>query len=257
MSFDIVIPVRFHSSRLPGKVLLEIEGKPMVEHVFGQACKSGAVHVVVATDDSRIAQVCEGFGAEVCMTQVSHPSGTERLVEVVEARGYDDDQVVVNVQGDEPLIPPENIDQVAQLLVDNPDVGMATLQEPIRSVDELFDPHVVKVVSNESGEAVYFSRAAIPWDREAFGDDVSLVKSLPKHCVFFRHVGLYAYRVGFLKQYSAWPASGLESVECLEQLRVLFHGEKILVGTAEVSPYGGVDTEADLKKVRAYFKRLR
>ena len=247
MSFRVVIPARHASTRLPGKPLLDIVGKPMVQHVYERACESGAAHVVVATDDHRIADVVRGFGGEVCMTDASHRSGTERLAEVVSILGLADDEIVVNLQGDEPLMPPKLLKQVADNLAGHESVPMATLCTRIHTAAELFDPHVVKVLTDSQGYALYFSRAVIPWDRDAFA---VTTEELPENAEHYRHLGIYAYRAGFIREYVSWPACRLEAMESLEQLRVLWHGRRIHVATAFETPGPGVDTPSDLEKVR-------
>lgn len=252
MSFTVIIPARFASSRLPGKPLMDIAGKPMIQHVYEQACKSAASDVIVATDDERIQTVAEAFGARVCMTAADHESGTDRLQEVVTQLGYDDDQVIVNVQGDEPLIPPANIDQVAELLLASPDAGIATLSESIQSVEELFDPNAVKVVTNANASALYFSRSPLPWARDhfnAFGGE--LPAQLPANSDFQRHIGIYGYRVGLLHKFVSWPPAPIELAESLEQLRAMWNGVDIKVLEAIEPPPAGVDTQADLERVRA------
>jgi len=250
MSFTVIIPARYASSRLPGKPLLDIAGKPMIQHVYEQAKKSAAQRVVVATDDSRIFEVAQGFGAEVIMTSADHPSGTDRLEEVVQKLGLQDDERVVNVQGDEPLVPPSLINQVAKNLADNPDAGISTLCEQIEQVDLVFNPNVVKVVFNQQGFANYFSRAPIPWARESFGEHKQQ-NILPEGADYFRHIGIYAYKVSFLKNYVTWPPSMTEKVECLEQLRALSNGVGIHVELALETPPAGVDTAEDLERLRS------
>ncbi|MEQ6918299.1 3-deoxy-manno-octulosonate cytidylyltransferase [Halomonas aquatica] len=245
-SFIAVIPARHASSRLPGKPLAEIAGEPMVAHVWRRAGESGASRVVVATDDERIRDALVPIGAEVVMTRADHPSGTDRLAEVAERLGLSDDAVLVNVQGDEPLIPPVLIDQVAARLFDDPEASIATLAEPISDVETLFNPNAVKVVRALSGRALYFSRAPIPWDRDAFASRPEMLET----DAWLRHIGLYAYRVGFLADYRDWPPSPLERLEQLEQLRALHHGHAIQVALARVPHPAGVDTEEDLVRVR-------
>ena len=254
MSFIVVVPARYQSSRLPGKVLAEIAGKPMIQWVVEKAKASGAKQVIVATDNEQVAKVVESFGAEVCRTREDHQSGTERLAEVVETYNFDDDQVIVNVQGDEPFIPIENIAQVASNLANQTQARMATLAMPIDAVDEAFNPNAVKVVTDKDGYALYFSRSTIPYDRNAFlGKDT--VDSIGDF--YLRHIGIYAYRAGFIKDYVSWPASELEQVESLEQLRVLWQGEKIHVAPAKKRlPVEGVDTPEDLEKARTFAKTL-
>jgi len=245
--FIAVVPARFGSSRLPGKPLLDIAGEPMVAHVWRRASKSQASRVVVATDDDRIRDAMLPYGADVVMTRDDHPSGTDRLAEVVEQLGLDDETLVVNVQGDEPLIPPVLIDQVAHRLADDPDAAMATLAEPITDVDTLFNPNVVKVVRSLQGRALYFSRAPIPWDREHFTRQPNLLET----DAWLRHIGIYAYRAGFLAAYQDLPTSMLEQLEQLEQLRALQHGYAIQVALASAVNPAGVDTQEDLARVRA------
>ncbi len=250
MSFTVVIPARHGSTRLPGKPLLDIAGKPMVQRVWEQACQSGAEQVIIATDDDRIARVAEAFGATVCMTSPEHPSGTDRLQEVATALAVADTHVLVNVQGDEPLIPAEVIDQVAGNLLAHADAGMATLSAPINTAEELCNPNAVKVISNAAGMAVYFSRAPIPWPRDAFSTEPFV---LPPGGHWQRHIGIYAYRAAFLHRYVGWEPAPLEQLERLEQLRALYHGESIHVAVASEVVPGGVDTEADLQQVRARY----
>ena len=247
MPFKGIIPARYASSRLPAKPLLEIGGKPMLQHVYERAVASGAESVVVATDDERIQKAVDHFGGQVCMTSTEHRSGTERLAETAELMAYDDDTVVVNLQGDEPLIPSGLVSQVANDLEQHPGADVATLSTRIHTAAELFDPHVVKLVTDSNGFALYFSRASIPWDRDAFS---VTTEELPDAAVHYRHLGLYAYRAGYLKRYVQQPHCELEQMEALEQLRVLWHGGRIHVGIAEEVPGPGVDTEADLEHVR-------
>lgn len=241
MSFIVVIPARFSSTRLPGKPLADIHGKPMIRWVVEQAQKSAAARVVVATDDKRIKRALADSGAEICMTRADHDSGTERLAEVVEQLGLSPNDIVVNVQGDEPLLPPALIDQVAATLA-NSEAPMATLATPLTELAQLHDPNVVKLVKNSAGNALYFSRAAIPFTRD----------SEPALTDCRRHIGIYAYRAGFIRRYLSLSASPLEVSEKLEQLRVLWHGESIAVADACEAPLLGVDTEADLIAVRRY-----
>jgi len=248
MSYTIIIPARYSSTRLPGKPLLEIGGVTMIQRVWEQAKKSKAVRVVIATDDQKIYQAAESFGAEVCMTSSAHPSGTDRLQQVVSELSLDDEHIVVNVQGDEPLIPPDVIDQVADNLAAATDADIATLCEAIESVAELSDPNAVKVVMDKAGLALYFSRAAIPWPRDY---SMSGGEVLPDSHSWFRHIGIYAYRVKFLHQYVSWEPAPLEQIEQLEQLRALHNGVRIHVGRAKLSVPGGVDTQQDLDAVRA------
>jgi 3-deoxy-manno-octulosonate cytidylyltransferase (CMP-KDO synthetase) len=246
-AFTVVIPARYASTRLPGKPLQDIGGKPMIQHVWEQARRSAAERVVVATDDARIVEACQGFGAEVVLTRVDHNSGTDRLAEVATQLGLAGDAIVVNVQGDEPLIPPAIIDQVAANLAAHPEAGIATLAEPIGEVQALFNPNVVKVVTDLNGLALTFSRAPLPWARDAFARDRD---SLPAGVPYRRHIGIYAYRAGFLHDFVAWGPCWLEDAECLEQLRALWHGVRIHVADALEAPAAGVDTAEDLERVR-------
>ncbi|EPW3766635.1 3-deoxy-manno-octulosonate cytidylyltransferase [Vibrio fluvialis] len=243
MSFTVVIPARYQSTRLPGKPLADIAGKPMVQWVYEQAMQAGAERVIIATDDVRVEQAALAFGGTVCMTSPDHQSGTERLAEVVKLMGIEDDHIIVNVQGDEPFIPPSIIRQVADNLAAS-QAPMATLAVEISHEDEVFNPNAVKVVTDKDGYALYFSRATIPWDRDNFAKDKTVVQPL------MRHIGIYAYRAGFINTYIQWPASQLEKIECLEQLRVLWYGEKIHVAVAFEAPPAGVDTPEDLDAVR-------
>lgn len=244
--FKVVIPARYGSSRLPGKPLRRLAGRPMIEHVHERALQSGAQAVVVATDDARIEAVVRDFGGTVCMTEPEHQSGTDRLGEVVRRLGWADDTIVVNLQGDEPLMPPALIEQVATDLALHSPAGIATACAPIGTTAELFDPHVVKVVTDGGGFALYFSRAPIPWDREAFA---VTNEELPTGLQHFRHIGLYAYRASFLKQYSELGPCPIERAEALEQLRALWHGISIHVAHAVQLPGPGVDTEQDIARV--------
>jgi len=248
VSFSVIIPARFAATRLPGKPLLDIVGKPMIQHVFERAKESGASRIVIATDDAHIEQAARGFGAETCLTSKEHQSGTDRIAEVVEKLQLDDEHIVVNLQGDEPLMPAAVIHQVAENLAECTDASMSTVCTPITTSAELFDPHVVKVVKDRAGLALYFSRASIPWDREAFANTAEV---LPDNGEHFRHIGLYAYRAGFLRDYAQWSPCPLEQTESLEQLRALWHGHRIHVAEAVEVPQAGVDTEKDLNLVRA------
>lgn len=246
--FTVVIPARYASSRLPGKPLQDIAGKPMVQHVWQQAKKSSAARVVIATDDLRILEACQAFGAEVVLTRVDHNSGTDRLAEVALQLGLAADAIVVNVQGDEPLIPPAIIDQVAANLAAHAEAQIATLAEAITDVETLFNPNAVKVVADVNGLALTFSRAPLPWARDAFALGR---EQLPAQVPYRRHIGIYAYRAGFLQDFVAWGPCWLEDTECLEQLRALWHGVRIHVADALESPPAGVDTLEDLQRVRA------
>lgn len=252
MSFTVVIPARYSSSRLPGKPLADIHGKPMIQYVYERAQASGAAEVVVATDDERIKQAVKAFGGHVMMTSPEHRSGTERLAEVIDLLALADDEVVVNVQGDEPQIPPQIIRQVAENLASQRNAPMATLAVPMDSVDEVFNPNAVKVVLDGSGYALYFSRAPIPYDREQFMAKPNAAIELAQG--YLRHIGIYAYRAGFIHRYAEWEASPLEQLESLEQLRVLWYGERIHVAQAIAEPPSGIDTPDDLERVREALK---
>ncbi|WNO11260.1 3-deoxy-manno-octulosonate cytidylyltransferase [Teredinibacter sp. KSP-S5-2] len=250
MKYTVIIPARFQSSRLPGKPLADIAGKPMIQRVYESASASDAEQIIVATDNQKVFDTVKGFGGEVCMTSETHESGTDRLQEVAAQYHFDEEHIVVNVQGDEPLIPAAVINQVARNLDSNPDVSAATLSESITNKTVLFDPNCVKVVADKNGRACYFSRAPIPWVRDAFAEGA---ESLPDSPLFQRHIGIYAYRVGMLNRFVQWPIGGLESLEKLEQLRILENGENIHVQEAcEVVP-GGVDTPEDLIRIQAEF----
>ena len=254
MSFAVVIPARYASSRLPGKPLLDIAGKPMVVHVAERAQASGAQTVCIATDDERILRAAQAHGHDAVMTRSDHASGTDRLAEVVQLRGWDPQRIVVNVQGDEPRIAPELIREVAQALAAHAQADMSTAAHPIRTAAELFDPNCVKVVLGRDGQALYFSRASIPWARDAFARDRGRV---PEGLPVYRHIGLYAYRCAFLRDYAQLAAPAIERFEALEQLRALWHGYRIAVTITECSPEPGVDTPEDLETVRQLFTGAR
>lgn len=244
----VVIPARYASTRLPGKPLLDIAGQPMVVRVMERARQSGAERIVVATDDARIYDTVLAFGAEAVMTRADHPSGTDRLAETIALLGLPDDAIVMNVQGDEPLMPPALIRQVADALVIHPSASMATACHVITRREDFTNPNIVKVVTDQEGMALYFSRAPIPWPRDAMQEkSTAPVKAL-------RHIGIYAYRAGFVTRYAQWPACPLEQTESLEQLRALWQGEKIAVVEADEAPTAGVDTPEDLERVRQIFK---
>ena len=245
MSFKVVIPARYASSRLPGKPLLDIAGKPMVIRVSEQARKSGAEAVVIATDFDKIVQVAQEHHVDAVMTRVDHQSGTDRIAEVAQNLNWDNDDIVVNVQGDEPLIDPALIQEVALTLAHSRDAMMATACHAIHDEASMLNPNVVKVVMDADGNAMFFSRAPIPYPR-----DEAHKQSLKAH----RHIGIYAYRVGFLKQYAELSVTQLEQIESLEQLRVLHHGYKIAITVTDHAPATGVDTQADLDYVRSVFQ---
>ena len=246
-AFKAVIPARYASSRLPGKPLADIAGSPMVVHVARRAQESGAGEVVVATDDARVQSAVAAYGIVVEMTDPAHPSGTDRIAEVALRRGWPDDTVVVNVQGDEPLIAPGLISGVAALLQTG-DADIATAAHPLHDIAQFMDPNVVKVVCDERGHALTFSRAPIPWPRDDFARDRTC---LPAGLPALRHIGIYAYTVRYLRQHGGLAMTALERFECLEQLRALGWGFRISVHTIEQAPVPGVDTEADLQRVRA------
>ena len=248
--FYAIIPSRMKSTRLPDKPLKDIAGRPMVVRVAERAALSGAADVVVATDHEAIFQACERFGVKAIMTSPEHPTGTDRLAETVEKMGLPDEEIVVNVQGDEPLIPPEIVSEVADLLASHPECGIATAAHPIDSIEEFMSPNVVKVVRDVNGNAITFSRAPIPWPRDVFKTDSS---HLPEGFKPLRHIGLYAYRVGFLKQYPKWKQAPIEALESLEQLRALWYGVKIAVAILPGALPAGVDTQEDLERVREAF----
>ncbi|MEX1032228.1 MAG: 3-deoxy-manno-octulosonate cytidylyltransferase [Cellvibrionaceae bacterium] len=246
-SFSVIIPARYASTRLPGKMLAQIGGKPMIQHVYERARQSHAERVAVATDDQKIVEVVKAFGGHVYLTSKDHESGTDRLQEAASLMALGDDDIVVNVQGDEPLIPPAVIDQVASNLATDAGASVATLCEKITDVGTLRDPNAVKVVRDDSNRALYFSRAPIPWPRDQFADGGAVGGSVE---MAYRHIGIYAYRVKLLHKFVHWPVAPLEAIEKLEQLRVLWQGETIRVDEASVTVPVGVDTAEDLAYVR-------
>lgn len=247
VSFRVVIPARLGSTRLPRKVLLDLGGKPVVQHVWETACASGAREIVIATDSEEVASVCRGFGADVALTSVSHASGSDRADEVARTRGWEAEGILVNLQGDEPRMPPALVQQVARLLAENAGAQLASLCHPLVDLAEWLDPNVVKVVMSAAGDALYFSRAPIPWLRD--GSTRELPR-LPEGYAY-RHIGLYAYRIAALARFSALPPAPLERIEALEQLRALHHGLRLRMGVTTHIPPRGVDTEADLAALRA------
>ncbi|PWT74456.1 MAG: 3-deoxy-manno-octulosonate cytidylyltransferase [Proteobacteria bacterium] len=250
MSFVVVIPARYASSRLPGKPLLDIAGKPMVVHVAERARASGAREVWIATDDARIQEAVTAHRHGCVLTDARHPSGTDRIAEVARIKQWPEDTVVVNVQGDEPRIAPQLIREVAQVLEQRSEAVMSTACHAIQRASVAFDPNSVKVVLDADSNALYFSRATIPWARDAFAEGQ---RSLPADMPMYRHIGIYAYRCGFLARYTALPAPAVERLEALEQLRALWHGYKISVVVTDLAPEAGVDTAADLEAVRRLF----
>jgi 3-deoxy-manno-octulosonate cytidylyltransferase (CMP-KDO synthetase) len=251
--YKIVIPARFGSSRLPGKPLINLAGKPMIQHVYERAQATGIEDIVIATDDVRIFDVAQGFGAQVLMTSVDHENGTDRIAEVAQKMKWLDSDVIVNLQGDEPLIPQALIELTAQGLLKNPQAGMSSLCAPIEHANDVFDPNVVKAVLDNNGFALYFSRAAIPWDRELYKNGQSEVT---KQSAVYRHIGMYGYRVSFLKQYKNMEVTALERAESLEQLRALSYGIKIHMTVIDQPPGHGVDTSEDATRVEALLKTL-
>lgn len=249
MSFSVIIPARFGSSRLPGKPLLDICGQPMIQRVWQQACRSNARQVVIATDDERIRDACRQFGAEVVMTATEHQSGTDRLEEVARKLALPEDHSVINVQGDEPMMPPQLINQVAGNLERFKEAAAATLCERLDDPSQVGNPNIVKVVFDKDGYAHYFSRAPIPWFRDGWTETSGDLS--PR--TWFRHIGIYGYRAGLLRRFVSWGPAPLERVESLEQLRILHHSEKLHVDEAVCPLPGGVDTQADLERVRRQF----
>ena len=248
MSFTVIIPARMASTRLPNKPLADIAGKPMIVRVAERALLSGALQVIVATDHLSVVDACQRHGLDARMTRGDHPSGTDRIAEVAAAAGLPNDAVIVNVQGDEPLMDPVLINACAAQITR--DVPMATIAHPISDSTDVFNPNVVKVVLDAAGHALMFSRAPLPWDRDAFANDS---RQVPSGYQALRHIGMYAYRQDFLQRYPRLPVAPLEQVEALEQLRVLWHGYRIAVHVTDDAPPGGVDTPEDLARVRQLF----
>jgi 3-deoxy-manno-octulosonate cytidylyltransferase (CMP-KDO synthetase) len=246
MPFHVIIPARFGASRLPGKPLLDVAGRPLIQWVWDCARASGAASVIVATDDARIRSVAAGFGADVAMTSADHVSGTDRIAEVARARGLPPEAIVINLQGDEPLMPPAVPARVAAALIEHPECGIATAAAPVASAAEFLDPSCVKVLRSLGGEALYFSRASVPWPRDtaAAGGPGDFSRA-------FRHIGIYGYRVRSLLEFAGWRPTPLETTEKLEQLRALEHGMRIHVVALQEAPPAGVDTPEDLEAVRA------
>ncbi len=250
LSFKVVIPARFASTRLPGKPLLDISGKPMVIRVAEQAAMSGAQQIIIATDHQPIVEAAKANGFDACMTRADHVSGTDRIAEVSMQQGWPDDTIVVNVQGDEPLIPPQLISAVAQHLHDHSDCAIATACHPIHDEAPMRNPNIVKAVLNKHGNALYFSRAPVPWPRDAYAKG----EPLPTEVAVLRHIGIYAYRASFLKAYGQLAPAPIEQAESLEQLRALYHGYQIGVTITPDAPPSGVDTEQDLHTARRIFE---
>ena len=248
MSFIVIIPARMASTRLPDKPLADIAGKPMVVRVAERAALSNASRVIVATDHPMVVAACEQAGVEVRMTRADHPSGTDRIAEIAADLPLSDDAVIVNVQGDEPLIDPELINACAERV--NASTPMATAAHPVHQIAEVFNSNVVKVVLDAKGDALMFSRAPLPWHRDGFARDTH---SMPPHYTPLRHIGIYAYRRDFLLRYPKLAVSPLETIEALEQLRVLWHGHRIAVHLVDEAPAAGIDTPEDLERVRKHF----
>ncbi|OEZ33867.1 3-deoxy-manno-octulosonate cytidylyltransferase [Francisella endosymbiont of Amblyomma maculatum] len=245
-NIHIVIPARLKSTRLPNKMLADIAGKPMIQRVYEQVAKSKFDSIIIATDSQEIKDVAESFGTKVVLTRADHESGTDRIAEAVSKLGFTDEDIVVNVQGDEPLIPVENIEQVVQLLIDKPEAVVSTLCEKITDVEDIYNHNNVKVVFDKNNYALYFSRASIPFER-GFSEDQQVSIS-----EFFRHIGIYTYRVAFLKHYAELTVSPIEKYEALEQLRVLYNGYKIAIAQSSKSTPTGVDTPQDLEKIKRF-----
>lgn len=251
--FRIVIPARYESTRLPGKPLVDIGGMPMIKHVYQRALETNADSILIATDDERIAEVCQGFNAEVFISNKDHQSGTERIAEVISEYEYADNDIIVNLQADEPFLPASLLNQVASTLSDQTDAPMASLYIPLETHSDVFNSNIVKVVMDKNGYALYFSRAAIPWIRGVFDkqdkNDFDLT-------LFNRHIGVYAYYAWFVKQYITLPLSPIEHPACLEQLRVLWNGYKIKLSGAEQVPGQEINTAEDLAKAREIYKKM-
>ena len=251
MHFTVVIPARYAAQRLPGKPLVDLHGRPLILHVCQRAQTSGAAQVIVATDDERVRAACVAAKVDAQMTSGQHTSGTDRIAEVAQQRGWADDEIVVNLQGDEPLMPPADIEQAASLLHGRTGADVSTLCTPIHDLDEFLSPNVVKVTADQTGRAMYFSRAPIPWNRDGAAVGIASQK---QYQGALRHIGIYAYRVGALKRLAAMPPSELEQIEKLEQLRALWLGMTIVVDVARQMPGPSVDTPEDLKRVAALMK---
>lgn len=239
-AFTVIIPARFGASRLPGKPMLDLAGMPVIQHVIDRALESGATRVVVATDDTRIEQTAIDGGAQAVLTRADHESGTDRITQAAQILGLPDDEIIINVQGDEPDMPPELIRQMADALADNTAITMCTACTPITDIDIIHDPGVVKVVRDKNDFALYFSRAPIAFDRDGLGE-----------FAYRRHLGIYAYRTNYLTEFSNTKACALEQAEKLEQLRALYRGDRLYCPDAIKSPGIGIDTEADIKRARA------
>ena len=251
MAFTVIIPARLKSSRLPDKPLADICGEPMVVRTARRAALSGADRTIVAVDDRAVLDVVEAAGFEAVLTRADHPTGTDRLSEVVEHLGLADDEIVVNLQGDEPVMPPYVLEQVAAVLEEHPESQMATAAHPITDIESFMNPNVVKVVLDAEGHAITFSRAPVPWPRDAFREDKT---KLPENLGALHHIGLYAYRAGFLRRFPTLEQAPLEKTESLEQLRALYYGDRISVMVLDEALPAGVDTAEDLERVRRYYE---
>jgi 3-deoxy-manno-octulosonate cytidylyltransferase (CMP-KDO synthetase) len=244
--FHVIIPARFSASRLPGKPLLAVGDRPLIQWVWQRARASGAASVIIATDDARILESAQGFGAECLMTSPQHASGTDRIAEVVRMKGFGADEIIVNLQGDEPLMPAAAVGEVAEALIARPGIDIATAVAPIQSLAEFLDPSCVKALRDGEGQALYFSRAPVPWPRD------SMSAGQPtRYAGAWRHIGIYAYRARSLLQFAAWTPTPLEETEKLEQLRALEHGMRIHLAVLSEAPPAGVDTPEDLERMRA------
>jgi 3-deoxy-manno-octulosonate cytidylyltransferase (CMP-KDO synthetase) len=252
--FKVIIPARYASTRLPAKPLADLAGKPMVVRVMERAVAAGAQEVWIATDHLEVAQAVRAAGGNAMMTRADHPSGTDRLGEVVDVLDWNDNAIIVNVQGDEPLIDPAIIVRCAQALAEDADAAIATAAHSIHTIEDFLNPAVVKLICDADGRAMYFSRAPIPWPRDAFAAGLPSKGKLPLWLKPARHVGLYAYRASFLRAYARLAPSPIESIEMLEQLRAMWHGYQIRVVMLDAAPAGGVDTPEDLARVRAIFE---
>jgi len=252
MKFQVFIPARYASTRLPGKMLADIHGKPLIQHTYERAVASGAARVVIATDNPEIQAICVKFGAEVCMTAEAHTTGTDRIAEAARILGLAEDDLIVNLQGDEPGMPPEFLQQLARALAEKPRLEMATVCVPINSLEEIFDPNIVKAVLDQAGNALYFSRAPVPWDRNSFGVEPKIASNTSP---YYRHLGLYAFRNQFLQQFVGWQPAPIEKIELLEQLRALYYGARIHVTVFNRQPPVGVDTLEDLQQVKKALKQ--
>lgn len=251
MAFTVIIPARLKSSRLPDKPLADICGEPMVVRTARRAALSGADRTIVAVDDRAVLDVVEAAGFEAVLTRADHPTGTDRLSEVVERLGLADDEIVVNLQGDEPVMPPYVLEQVAAVLEEHPESQMATAAHPITDIESFMNPNVVKVVLDAEGHAITFSRAPVPWPRDAFREDKT---KLSENLGALHHIGLYAYRAGFLRRFPTLEQAPLEKTESLEQLRALYYGDRISVMVLDEALPAGVDTAEDLERVRRYYE---